>query len=215
MAPKAQVAQGGSSLDRAHPMVKVALGLFFVGLIGIAYFIIFYDELSQQIAGARAKEQQLRADLVAAQDSKIAYQKDLEEKIKREQVGREQKKVLPDESETPAFLSSLQGAAIVAGVNFTSWSPTEEVPQEFYAKVPMKVTLTGKFHQVAKFFYGVGQIDRIINIENIQMKIVPLASSRDKTKTTESEVNVECLATAFRALGLNDQGASKRRGKGK
>src|SRR4029078_9008224 len=122
--------------------------------------------------------------------------------------GREQKKVLPDESETPAFLSSLQGSAIVAGVNFTSWSPTEEVPQDFYAKVPMKVTLTGKFHQVAKFFYSVGQIDRIINVENIQMK---MSATRDKNAAADAEVSVECLATAFRALGLNDAGAAKRR----
>ena len=39
--------------------------------------------------------------------------------------------------------------------------------QKFFARVPMKLTLPGKFHQIAKFFYGVGQLDRIINIENI------------------------------------------------
>lgn len=212
MAAKATAAAGGSTTDRIHPVLKVAVGFVFLVLVGAAYFIVFYDDLSTKIANAKGREVSLRNELVQAEEAKIAYQKDLEEKIRREQLGREQKKVLPDESETPAFLSSLQGAAIVAGVNFTSWSPTEEIPLDFYAKVPMKVTLSGKFHQVAKFFYSVGQLDRITNIENIQMK---MAAARDKNITGEAEVNVECLATAFRALGLADAGAAKRRGKGK
>jgi type IV pilus assembly protein PilO len=45
-----------------------------------------------------------------------------------------------------------------------------------------------------KFFYGVGQLDRIINIENIQIK------KPSKTRGEEVEVEVECLATAFRAV---------------
>ena len=208
MAAKIAAAPGGSSLDRLHPAAKVALGLIFVVLIGALYFVMFYDELSSKIAGAHQREGQLRAELTRAEESKIAYQKDLDEKIRREQLGREQKKVLPDEAETPAFLSTLQSSAIIAGVNLTSWSPTEEVPQEFYAKVPMKLTLNGKFHQVAKFFHAVGQVDRIINLENIQMKTA-------REKSAEIEVDVECLATAFRAVRLGDAGASKRRGAGR
>ena len=57
----------------------------------------------------------------------------------------------------PTFLSTIQDVATVSGINLTSWSPIEELPEEFYAKVPMKLTLIGKFHQVLKFFYGVGQ----------------------------------------------------------
>ena len=53
--------------------------------------------------------------------------------------------ILPDESETPAFLSALQSVATVAGVNLTSWTPQEELPFEYFAKVPMKLTIRGKF----------------------------------------------------------------------
>ena len=82
----------------------------------------------------------------------------------------------------------------------------------------MKLTLSGRFHQVARFFFGVGQLDRIINMEDIQMKIAaakPTGTLRDQIP--EPEVNVECLATAFRALRLDDagKGTSKRRGTGK
>lgn len=201
---------GGSSLDRLPPVGKFALGVIFVVLVAALYFVAFYEDLSSELANARDREGALRAELTRAEASKAAYQRDLDEKIRREQVGREQKKVLPDESETPAFLSSLQSAALISGVNLTSWSPIEEAPQEFYAKVPMKLTLSGKFHQVAKFFHAVGQLDRIINIENIQIKTV----TGDK-ESPEAEINVDCLATAFRAVRVAEAGAPKRRGQGK
>jgi type IV pilus assembly protein PilO len=207
MAPKSQVAPAGSALDRLPAAGKVAVGLVFVLLAAAVYFVIFYGDLATSIEQATERETTLTAELARSELSKVEYQKDLEEKTRREQIGRDQKKVLPDASETPAFLATLQGIATIAGVSLTSWSPIEEVPMEFYAKVPMKLTLSGKFHQVAKFFNGVGQVDRIINVENIQIK-------SPKTDREDVEVQVECLATAFRAIGQDDAG-SKRRGAGK
>lgn len=193
MAAKPTAAQSGLSIDRLSPLAKVAIAALFVVLMGVLYFIGFYADVSTSIDNAKTRTNQLNTELQKAQASKDAYQKDLDEKTRREQLSREQKKILPDDSETPAFLSAIQGVATVSGVNLTSWSPTEEIPQEFFAKVPMKLTLSGKFHQVAKFFYGVGQLDRIINVEDIQIK-------KPKPKGDEVEVEVDCLATAFRAV---------------
>ena len=101
----------------------------------------------------------------------------------------------------PAFLSTIQDVATVSGVSLTAWSPTEQVPEEFYAKVPMKLSLKGRFHQVSKFFYGIGQQDRIINIEDIRIS---------KPRSDMDEVEVECLATAFRSVRAGE--APKRKG---
>src|SRR5262249_51490306 len=141
-----------------------------VVLVGVLYFVVFYGDIDNEITNETNQNASLEQQLRDAKASKEAYQKDLDEKTRREQLAREQKKILPDESETPAFLQQLQSTATSAGVNLTSWTPEEEVPLEFYAKVPMKVTLKGKFHQIAKFFHGVGQQDRITNVENIQIK---------------------------------------------
>lgn len=207
MAPKSQVAPSGSALDRLPTAGKVGVGVVFVVLAAAVYFIIFYGDLATAIDQAVEREGTLAAELARSEVSKTEYQKDLEEKTRREQLARDQKKVLPDASETPAFLATLQGIATIAGVSLTSWSPIEEAPMEFYAKVPMKLTLSGRFHQVAKFFNSIGQVDRIINVENIQIKA-------PKTEREDVEIQVECLATAFRTLGQDDTG-SKRRGAGK
>jgi type IV pilus assembly protein PilO len=208
MAPKPGPQPAGSFLDRLSPAGKILVCLVLLATIGGLYFLIFYDEVATEIASAKALETDLLDRRSQAEASREAYQRDLDEKTRREQLAREQKKILPDESETPAFLSALQGVATISGVNLTSWTPIDESPQEFFAKVPMKLTLTGQFHQVAKFFHGVGQLDRIINVEDIQLK-------SPKISGDIVEVSVECLATAFRAVRPTEGQASRRKGTGK
>lgn len=182
-----------SALSRIPTFAKVGIGIGFVVLVSIAYFIIFYSDVSSAIRSAKSQEGALRGKLADARKIEFAYHQDLAELNDRQQRQREFNKVLPETASYPAFLSSIQGVANVSGVNLVAWSPMEEATQEFYAKVPMKLKLTGRFHQVAKFFYGVGQLDRIINIEDIEL---------GKPTLTEEDivVEVDCLATAFRSL---------------
>jgi len=215
MAPKTQAA-GSSSLDRLPVIGKIGVGMLFMVLVGALFFVFVYEDLSNDLAQAKQREGALRTELRANEAIKEAYQRDREEKIRSEARAEQTKKILPDDPETPAFLASLQQAATIAGVNLTSWTPVDEVPQQFFAKVPMKLTVSGRYHQIAKFFHGVGQLDRIINMEDIQMKLAQSRAGSSKDPPTEPEVTVECLATAFRALRLDGKdGASKRRGTGK
>jgi type IV pilus assembly protein PilO len=202
MAAKPAAASTGSALDRLSVAGKSVVGLIFVALIGVLYFVFFYADLDSQIESAKQRYSALQGDLARAQESKEAYQKDLEEKTRRETLSLQQKKVLPDDPEMPAFLQALQNTATISGVELTSWSPADEVPQDFFARVPMKLTLKGKFHQVAKFMFSVGQLDRIINIENIVLKN-PVTTEGD-----EVLIEVDCLATAFRAVRAEEVAAA-------
>jgi type IV pilus assembly protein PilO len=201
----------GSALDRLSPVGKMGLAFLFLALFGALYFVMFFGEIDAAIASEQQKESARQDELQRAKTSQEAYQKDLDEKTRREQLAREQKKILPDEAETPAFLSGLQGVATISGVNLTGWKPKEETRQEFFAKVPMELNLSGKFHQVAKFFHGVGQLDRIINIEDIKIK--QATSKTAKLGGEEGEIEVNCLATAFRSAKAGEPAeAGRRRG---
>jgi type IV pilus assembly protein PilO len=162
-------------------------------LVGVAYFVVFYGDIASNIKAAEGMETKLRGDLADARKLEFAYQKDLQELTERQQRQRELEKILPTTTEYPSFLSSLQAVANVAGVSLSAWTPQQEVPEKFYARVPMKLEIQGKYHQVAKFFYGVGQLERIINMENI-------ALTDPKKDGEEYLVKVEALATAFRTV---------------
>jgi len=200
----------GSALTRLSTPAKLVFTLVLSVVVAALYFVIFYVDLDGRIGEAQAKESTLRGDLQRAEEAKEAYQKDLEEKTRKQQLVREQKKILPDEAETPAFLAALQGVATVSGVQLASYKPEDEVPDQYYVRVPMSLTVSGRFHQIARFFYGVGQLDRVINIEEIEMKLRPGA-------TADSEVilDVKCLATAFRALRPGETAGAPGRGRSK
>jgi type IV pilus assembly protein PilO len=186
------VAKGESLLAKLPLLAKVGVGALFVGLIAVAYFVVFYGDLASSITAEESKEHKLRTELATARQNEFSYQKDLAELSDRQQRQRELVKILPTETEYPAFLSAVQNVANVSGIALTAWSPMPEEPDQFYSRVPMKVTLTGRYHQIAKFFHGVGQLDRVINMENITL-------TDPKPDGTDTVVKCDALATAFRA----------------
>jgi type IV pilus assembly protein PilO len=174
-------------------LTKYAFGVFLAVLTGFAYYVLFYGDVADAIAKEKKQEKTLQEDLAKVKQSQFEYQRDLADLAQRQQRQRELNTVLPESTQYPAFLSSIQGVANVSGVMLQGWTPQDEIVQKFFAKVPMRLSLQGKYHQVAKFFYGVGQLDRIINIENISL-------TQPKMAGGEVELKVECLATAFQTL---------------
>jgi type IV pilus assembly protein PilO len=180
-------------LGRVPMAAKVGIGVGLLGLLAVAYWTVFYADISGRIDSAVATEQNLQRNLADARKVEVKYQADLKELAQREQQQRELQKVLPSKTEHPAFLSSLQSVANMTGVTLSSWAPQGEIREKYYARLPMKLTLEGRFHQIAKFFYGVGQVDRIINVENITI-------DNPQVRDEDVYVKVEALATAFRTV---------------
>ncbi len=196
MAPRAT----GGVFGRLSLPAKFVFGLVLAVVVGILYFVVFFAEVDGQISSAVGQQDQLRGDLAKVEEAKDAFQKDVEEKTRKQALEREQKKVLPDDPEMPAFLSTVQQVATVSGVNLISYKPEDETPEDYYVRVPMSITLRGRFHQVARFFYGVGQLDRVINVEEIEMRLVKDAFAGPD----EVILEVRCLTTAFRAKKDSD-----------
>jgi type IV pilus assembly protein PilO len=193
-------------LAKLGGLAKVAVGVGVLLLCAAAYYFVFYNEISQSIERAQSREKAFHADLAAARQNEFAFQRDLAELTERQQRQNQLAKVLPNSTEYPAFLSSLQSVSNMSGVTLSAWAPQPEVLDKFYARVPMRLDLEGRFHQIAKFFYGVGQLDRIINMENIS-----ITDPREVDK--DYVVKVTALATAFRALsGTEGTAADKRPG---
>ena len=199
------MARAELSLGRLPTAARIGVGVGMVALVAVAYYVVFYSDLASQIEASRGREGQLRTELSEARKAEFAYQKDLAELTQRQQRQRELNKVLPTSGEYPAFLSAVQNVANVSGVALTAWSPTPEVSEQFYARIPMRIELSGRYHQIAKFFYGVGQLDRIINIENISL-------TEPKLVGEDVVLKVEGLATAFRALEVTEAVSADKRG---
>jgi len=100
---------------------------------------------------------------------------------------------LPNSKEIPSLLTSITTVGKNAGLDFLVFKPRGEVPKDFYAEVPVDITVSGSYFSVANFFAAVANLPRIVNISNVAFTDIKSVNNRMMTKVT-------CLATTFRFL---------------
>lgn len=100
---------------------------------------------------------------------------------------------LPNSKEIPSLLSSITTVGKGAGLDFLVFKPKPEIPKDFYAEVPVDITVSGSYFSVANFFAAVANLPRIVNISNVAFSDIKNVNNRMMTKVT-------CLATTFRFL---------------
>lgn len=181
------------SLSRLPLAGKIGVGAVLCALLAVTYYVLLHTDVAAKIDREKAQTNNLEAELSRQKQAQASYFADRDELAMRQQKQRELNKVLPVDTEAATFLSAIQATSNISGIDLKGWSPLEEVPQTFYAKVPMKLQMTGHFHQVAKFIYEVGKQDRIINIENLEL-------SDPKTEGEDIVLKATCLATTFHLL---------------
>jgi type IV pilus assembly protein PilO len=100
---------------------------------------------------------------------------------------------LPNSKEIPSLLTSITTVGKSAGLDFLVFKPRAEVPKDFYAEVPVDISVSGSYFSVANFFAAVANLPRIVNISNVAFSDIKNVNNRMMTKVT-------CLATTFRFL---------------
>ena len=147
-------------------LIFTASFLILVG--GFGWFGIWpnYQKINELTTEHENLENELRlATIKAAKLGKL--RKDLaaaEAKFKI--AGR----ALPENEEIPSLLAAISNSGKNAGLDFDLFQPKPEVPQDFYANIPVALTVQGSYHQIGTFFDKVSNLSRIVNIQEIKMK---------------------------------------------
>jgi type IV pilus assembly protein PilO len=186
-------ASGSSSLSKLSTPTKAGIGLLFMVLVFAVYWVVFYSDISAKQKTAEGDKSRLAGELSTQERNKASFIQDKDDLAARQVRQKDLNKALPAETEAPAFLSALQQVANVSGVDLNAWQPMDEQTQNFYAKFPMKLEINGKFHQIAKFAYEAGRVERIINVENLEM-------ADPKLDGDEMKLKAKCLATTFHSV---------------
>lgn len=127
-----------------------------------------YDELEQKLVAAKRNASQLEAFRKKMKDAEIEF------KIA--------KKELPEKEEIPSLLTGISKAGQDAGLDFLLFQPASEIKKDFYAELPVSISVTGSYHNVAIFFDKVARLSRIVNIKDITMS--PLKDDMLSTNCT-------------------------------
>ncbi|QQR89186.1 MAG: type 4a pilus biogenesis protein PilO [Myxococcales bacterium] len=172
---------------------KVGVLGIIIALLSLAFYFSLYMSVSSDIGDAEQKYQSLQKDLRVAEEQRKEYIALREKVTEREAVDRRNLRILPEKSEIPAFLQDLNRVAELSGLKILLVEPRPEEDSEHYIRVPIGIQLQGRYHQLAKFFYHIGRLERAINMENISLK-------EPSAKNDEMILRADALATTFRRL---------------
>ncbi len=176
---------------------KLAVLVGIVVLIAVGYWFVLYSALSEEFEDKRNQHATLLRQKQEAIQAKASYDRDRRRLDELKENFSLQILALPAETNMSSFLDNLNAQAELVGLEIQSVKPQNEQSTENYMRIPVELELSGSFHQLAKFFYLVGNLDRIINIENINLKT-------SNVEEAETILDAEVLATTFRSLQTNE-----------
>ncbi|HEU19234.1 MAG TPA: pilus assembly protein PilO [Deltaproteobacteria bacterium] len=156
-------------IKNLSPKYKALILIAIFIIIGALYYSLFFQ-------AALAKRAVLRSELDNLQQQ-IAIKERVAQQIDkhRQELAELQKNLqlamarLPEQKEIPGLLSSVSQAGIKLGLDFVLFEPMAPVSKDFYAEIPVKITVMGGYHDLARFFEKVAKLPRIVNIENIKI----------------------------------------------
>ena len=146
-------------------IITVILGLLVVVL---AYFALFSGQLDE-LKAAKEQENKLKTDFEskAIQAANLpVLKKELEEIRTAFAVLLKQ---LPTEAEVPNLIQELHQAGAANGMRMNSVQPMPTVADGPIQVLPYSISVSGKYDQLSKFARDVGQLSRIITLDDLNI----------------------------------------------
>lgn len=147
---------------------------------------------------AEREELQLRKTFDTEQSkaaNRTAYVEQLEEMKKTFNVMLRQ---LPNKTDIESLLVDLSQTSVASGLEVQFFKPEQEVLREFYAEYPIKVSVTGEYHQFGQFVSGLAALPRIVTLNNID--ITELDQRAQAQVSNGARLKMDLTATTYRYL---------------
>jgi type IV pilus assembly protein PilO len=188
-------------LDRivkAPPAVKFGGLAAAVVLLTAANFFWVIQPMEEEMEAQRAEQRRLDMDL--AEKSEIAQ--NLNER-RREMDVLEQKLAealteLPENKDVEELLAQLNDIGKKSGLEIARVEPGPETVGggDFFARIPIRMSVAGNYHEIAMFLQEVANMRRIVNVNNIQL-------NGARTRNEKVILSSSFMATTFRFVQTN------------
>jgi type IV pilus assembly protein PilO len=189
---------------KAPPATKFGGLALAVILMTVANFFMAISPTEDAIKIEIAQRRTL--DLELAEKSEIAQ--NLNDR-RREMDVLEQKLAealteLPEKKDIEELLAQINDIGKKSGLEISSVTPDKEFVGggEFFARIPLKMTVSGNYHEIALFLQEMANMRRIVNVNNIKLDSPAL-------KNEKVVLQSSFLATTFRFVEQPKNGSQK------
>lgn len=167
------------------------VGILAVGGGGYCYYTYL---VVPNVADIEAKTIELgiaKKELETARNTARQYAKFKREEAQVEQDLRIIKERLPDKSNVPEFMQSINAMLQQSGLYFGNLrTPKGSKQMANYSQTAMVITTTGDYHQTADFLVNVSRLRRLVGISQVSIK-------RNPKKNTPGSVSTDVYLNAY------------------
>lgn len=160
--------------------------------LGIYLFIIKDGALQPQLQRAQDDEQTLRVTFENKQRKAANYDAYKAQLSQIEQSFGTMLRQLPGETEIPSLIVDVSQTGLASGLQEKLFQPQSEIPRDFYAEKPIKIRLSGGYHEIANFVSGVAALPRIVTLHNINVS--------PESEEEFDRLSIEVTAKTYRYL---------------
>lgn len=166
--------------------------LVFVVVLGLGFYWTVIQDRAPILQRAQADEDNLRISFETKQRKAANYDAYRAQLAQIEQSFGTMLRQLPGETEIPSLIVDISQTGLAAGLQEKLFQPQAEVPKDFYAEKPIKISLSGGFHEIANFVSGIAALPRIVTLHDIEI--------RPETGDEFDSLTMEVTAKTYRYL---------------
>lgn len=168
------------------------IGIVFAAVVGLGIFWTIIENKAPQLARAQDDEQTLRVTFKNKQKKAANYDAYKAQLAQMQQSFGTMLRQLPGKTEIPSLIVDISQTGLAAGLQEKLFQPQSEIPKDFYAEKPIKIRLSGGYHEIANFVSGIAALPRIVTLHDIN--ITP------EEKDVYDRLTMEVTAQTYRYL---------------
>lgn len=185
-----------SKVSRLEMKQKMLIAVAACILPGVAFFFLAYSPKSSEIKALETQKAGLEEEIRKVEKIAKDLDKHKAEMAEVQRLFSEASLLLPDEKEIPSLLATISGQATSSGLDVLSFKPLAEKPLQFYAEIPVDISVQGPYHDVGVFLDKISKLPRIVSVNNINMTSPKLAGGVMILNSTFQLVTYRFLDTA-------------------
>ena len=166
--------------------------IVFVVVSGLGVYWTIIQDKAPQLQRAQEEEGTLKVTFENKQRKAANYDAYKAQLAQIEQSFGTMLRQLPGETEIPSLIVDISQTGLASGLQEKLFQPQPEIPRDFYAEKPIKIRLTGGYHEIANFVSGVAALPRIVTLHDIN--IVPEGND------SYDSLSMEVTAKTYRYL---------------
>ncbi len=168
------------------------IGIVFALVVGLGIYWTIFENKASQLQRAQDDEQTLRVTFENKQRKAANHDAYKAQLTQMQQSFGTMLRQLPGETEIPSLIVDISQTGLAAGLQEKLFQPQAEIPKDFYAEKPIKIRLSGGYHEIANFVSGIASLPRIVTLHDIN--ITP------EDRDVYDRLSIEVTAQTYRYL---------------